>query len=328
MCHQFEFFVSKKSKMNEFGELQFTVVGGFTQRSGLYNLTAEIDPKEMKVIPRHLENSGQPLGRVYPFASGEEGAAKSGAMGEQDAEPKSNSQNPVATQSPRFTPLEKMQSSSKYSESVLSKKVLDALAEDIDPAKSLADIRRVLVGPTRRLHEARMEEVISILEESDRSAQQALAALERRYNDLAVTSEKLLVASDETQLQIQNQSAQMTAELQKNLDTQQQMLSEMFLVFDSQLEKLTAELNQKVDSLAARTGEDHQALADDLARRIQELAATARADNDRVASVMEARLARSEAHAEKENRRHIEVFADGFADIADRLMALRGIQTN
>jgi septal ring factor EnvC (AmiA/AmiB activator) len=118
-----------------------------------------------------------------------------------------------------------------------------------------------------------------------------LAALERRYNDLAVTSEKLLVASDETQQQIQDQSAQMNVELQKNLDTQQQMLSEMFLVFDAQLEKLTSELNQKVDSLAARTGEDHQALADDLARRIQELAATTRAYNDRVASVMEARLA-------------------------------------
>jgi hypothetical protein len=63
-------------------------------------------------------------------------------------------------------------------------------------------------------------------------------------------------------------------------------------------------------------------------RRIQELAATARADNDKVAAVLEARVTRSEAHAEKENRRHIEVFADGFSDIADRLLALRGIQSN
>ena len=45
-----------------------------------------------------------------------------------------------------------------------------------------------------------------------------------------------------------------------------------------------------------------------------------------MASVIEARLTRSEAHAEKENRRHIEVFADGFSDIADRLLALRGVQ--
>jgi hypothetical protein len=69
-------------------------------------------------------------------------------------------------------------------------------------------------------------------------------------------------------------------------------------------------------------------LASDLTRRIQDLAETTRADNDKVAEVMEARLARSEAHAEKENRRHIEVFADGFSDIADRLLALRGGQSS
>jgi predicted transcriptional regulator len=99
-------------------------------------------------------------------------------------------------------------------------------------------------------------------------------------------------------------------------------------VFDTQLEKLTTELNQKVDSLAARTSQDHHMLANDLIRRIQELAEEARADNDKVASVLEARLSRSEAHTEKENRRHLEVFADGFSDIADRLLALRGLQNS
>ena len=216
----------------------------------------------------------------------------------------------------------------KYTDSVLSKKVLDALAEDIDPAKSLADIRRVLVGPTRRLHEARMEEVIAILEEADRTTQQSLGSLERRYTDLARTSEDLLAASEESRQKIQDQSGHLAAELQKNLAAQQEMLSEMFLVFDAQLEKMTAELNQKVDELAAKTGHDNQALAADLAKQLQELAATARADNDKVAAVFEARVTRSEAHAEKENRRHIEVFADGFSDIADRLLALRGVQTS
>lgn len=312
--------------MSDFSDLHSTVVAGFTRKSGAYNLTTDFDPKESNVSPRHLEHTGQPSGRIFPFASGEEADAKPAVLGEQNVPPKDVAQNPIAAQPPRFTPLEKSPIGARYSESVLSKKVLDALAEDIDPAKSLADIRRVLIGPTRRLHEARMEEVISILEESDRSTQQTLGALEKRYNDLARTSEKLQAASDETQRRIQDQSVSLKSELQKNLDSQQQMLSEMFLVFDAQLEKLTAELNQRVDSLAAKTGQDHQELASDLTRRIQELAATTRADNDRVASVMEARLARSEAHAEKEQRRHIEVFADGFSDIADRLLALRGVQ--
>lgn len=274
-------------------------------------------------MPRHHEYTGSALGRIFPFAAGEETAAKQANSGEQN-EP----QNAAGPQSGRLTPLERQPVGMKYSESVLSKKVLDALAEDIDPAKSLADIRRVLVGPTRRLHEARMEEVISILEESDRSAQQSLGSLEKRFGDLALDSEKLFDAADESRQKIQAQSDHLNFELQKNLDTQQQMLSEMFLVFDAQMEKVAAELSRRVDELAAKTSHDNQSLADDLARRIEELAATARADHDQVVEVFEARLTRSEAHAEKENRRQIEVFADGFSDIADRLLALRGIQAS
>ena len=321
-------FVSKTSEMKEFSELHFTIIGGFAERSGGYNLMTGIDPKENNVIPKHLEHTGQPLGRVFPFGSGEETAAKPGAAGEQGVSQNPTAQNRAASKPAKLMPLEKPLAGMKYTESVLSKKVLDALAEDIDPAKSLADIRRVLVGPTRRLHEARMEEVIAILEESDRIAQQALGSLEKRCNDLARSSERLFAESDETQRKMQEQSVRLGSELQKNLDTQQQMLSEMFLAFDAQLEKLTAELNQKVDALAAKNNQDNQTLAADLAMRIDELAATTRADNDKIAAVFEARLTRSEAHADKENRRHIEVFADGFSEIADRLLALRGIQSS
>jgi hypothetical protein len=314
--------------MKEFGDLHFTVPGGFSRRSGVYNLTAVSDPKEGRVIPRHHEYTGQSLGRVFTFASGEEPADKPAASGEQNAPQKSAAQGSAGPLPAKFNPPERPSNGLKYNDSVLSKKVLDALAEDIDPAKSLADIRRVLVGPTRRLHEARMEEVITILEESDRATQQSLIVFERRYADLVREDEKLMAATEEAHQKIQEQSEVMTVELQKNIETQQQMLSEMFLVFDAQMQKITTDLNQKVDELAAKTGQDNQTLGADLMRRIQELAATARADNDKVAAVLEARVTRSEAHAEKENRRHIEVFADGFSDIADRLLALRGIQSN
>ena len=310
--------------MKDFSDLRFTVSGGFTQPSGDYKLTTDIDPKENNVTSRNLEHSGQSSDRTYPFS--EETENRSEVQAEQAAPQSTGGRNPLANQTPRFSPVERFPAGSRYSESVLSKKVLDALSEDIDPAKSLADIRRVLVGPTRRLHEARMEEMISILEESDRSAQQALGSLEARYSELANSCESLFIANDDTQRRLHDQSMQLNSELQKNQEAQQQMLSEMFLVFDKQLEKLSSELNHKINSLAARTSEDNHMLANDLIRRVQQLAEKSRADNDKVASVIEARLARSEAHAEKENRRHIEVFADGFSDIADRLLALRGVQ--
>ena len=49
-----------------------------------------------------------------------------------------------------------------YNTRKISKKVLDAMAGDPDPGKTLADIRTLLVGPTRTLHDAMFEEVIDI----------------------------------------------------------------------------------------------------------------------------------------------------------------------
>ena len=46
---------------------------------------------------------------------------------------------------------------------------------------AMANIRKLLVGPTHKLHDAMFEEVVTILEESDREVQQALRALERKW---------------------------------------------------------------------------------------------------------------------------------------------------
>ena len=68
-----------------------------------------------------------------------------------------------------------------YNSKKISKKVLAAMAGDPDPVKTLSDIRSLLVGPTRSLHDAMFEEVVTILEESDREVQQALRALGRKW---------------------------------------------------------------------------------------------------------------------------------------------------
>src|SRR5215208_4225638 len=105
--------------MKEFSDFHFTVSGGFTRRSGLYKLTTVLDPKEISVTTRHLEHSGQSSDRSFPGASDEETSVKPAVQGEQ----KSPAKNPLTSQTPRFTPIERLPSGSKYSESVLSKKV-------------------------------------------------------------------------------------------------------------------------------------------------------------------------------------------------------------
>jgi hypothetical protein len=75
---------------------------------------------------------------------------------------------------------------------VISKKVLAAMAGDPDPVTTLADIRKLLVGPTRKLHDAMFEEVITILEESDREVQDCLQALESRCIQLSHVTDELV----------------------------------------------------------------------------------------------------------------------------------------
>src|SRR5688572_20263177 len=100
--------------MKEFSDLHFTVSGGFTQRSGHYKLTTVIDPKEISVTTRHLEHSGQSSDRSFPGASDEETSAKPAVQDEQKTAHKSPSKNPLANQTPRFTPIERIPGGSKY----------------------------------------------------------------------------------------------------------------------------------------------------------------------------------------------------------------------
>ena len=135
---------------------------------------------------------------------------------------------------------------------VISKKVLAAMAEDPDPAASLANIRKLLVGPTHKLHDAMFEEVVTILEESDREVQNSLRALESRCVKLSHVTSELVATSVESRDQNRSQIELLQKEIQKSATAQQEMLSEMFLAIDAKIEQLALQVNQKVESLSKR----------------------------------------------------------------------------
>ena len=91
--------------------------------------------------------------------------------------------------------------------------VLAAMAEDTDPAMAIASIRKLLVGPTHKLHDAMFEEVVTILEESDREVQQALRGLERKWATLSHTTDELVAKSLESKDQTREQAEFVKQEL-------------------------------------------------------------------------------------------------------------------
>ena len=208
------------------------------------------------------------------------------------------------------------------SKPVISKKVLAAMAGDPDPVTTLSDIRKLLVGPTHKLHDAMFEEVITILEESDREVQDSLQSLESRCVTLSLVTEDLVSSSLQNRDQNRNQIELLHKELQRSASAQQDMLSEMFLAIDAKIEELSAQVNQKVEALSHRIEVDRREAAAIHERNMWKLEARCLASSKSDLENLEARLANLESRAGSEKDELREVFADGLANLADRVKAL------
>ena len=274
------------------------------------------------MIPQTDKAKGRPRDRSIPFAAGDEKVATATVIRKNKDLNKRRSLNTSKLASP--VTQERMDVAVANPDSMVSRKIQEAFRDDVDAVKSLADIREVLIGPISRLHEARMEEVITILEEADRANRLSSRGLEERYDELARTCQGLLDASSEMTRTVQHLSSEMATELQrieKNHDTK---LAELFMMFDQKLQNLTVETTERVDGLEVRTGDDFQNLSRTLAGRIDDLAATTTATTDRIMARVEGHLAQADANAERHRAKQLEGFADTFVELADRVRALAG----
>lgn len=209
-----------------------------------------------------------------------------------------------------------------YNPRKISKKVLDAMAGDPDPVKTLADIRTLLVGPTRTLHDAMFEEVIDILEESDREVQNALEALESNYYRLSDITDNLVTTSVENRDQNRQQAETLQEELQKSVAGQQEMLSEMFMAIDAKIADLTARIDRKIEGLATRFEAAAREAAVNQERASQALEARCLASSSEAIDLLETRLGHLERKSSTDQAVIREVFADGLLNIADRFKSL------
>lgn len=205
----------------------------------------------------------------------------------------------------------------------LSKKVRAAMEGDPDPAAALAGIRNLLVGPTRNLHDAMFEEVVTILEESDREVQQGLRSLGRKFESLSHVTDELISSSVESRDEIHRQSEFFNTELEKTAAAQQAMLSEMFLAIDSKIEEMTKQVNRRIEDLAEKIASDMREAAAQREQKLQDLEAMCLTKNNKVVEDLEARLNQLEHRANSEKDDLSEAFAGGLSNIADRLKALR-----
>ena len=211
----------------------------------------------------------------------------------------------------------------KVLSSTVNRKVKAALASGPNPAASLADIHRLLAGPTRNLHDAMFEEVVTILEESDREVQRSLTSLEKKCSSLFHITEGLVFSSNESKEQCRKQAEHFQAELQKSATAQRETLSELFLIIDGKLEELAAEMTREIDVISEKVDaalREASAKQKDKMRELEKMfLAASKAEAGRLASRLEALERKSSSEKE-----HLSAaFAGGLSSIADRLKAMK-----
>jgi hypothetical protein len=205
---------------------------------------------------------------------------------------------------------------------VISKKILAAMTVDPDPAASLADLRKLLVGPTRNLHDAMFEEIVTILEESDLEVQQFLRSLTRQCAHLSDLTSQLASSSVKSKDEARKQTENFQEELQKSATLHQEMLSEMFLAIDSKIQALTAQVTQKMQALAKKAETQMLEVTAGQERRMRELEAKCLASSKKAAGLIETRVASLEGKSGRNDDALHEVLSSGLSNIAERLKLL------
>ncbi len=208
-------------------------------------------------------------------------------------------------------------------EHVVSPRILQALKEESDASESLSDIRGLLMGPVARLHEARIEELLSIFEEADRGNRQSVTDLNLRGDELLSMCERNQLSIAQTNESLRTTAAQQDTDLVNAVQDINEALKDMFQRVEANFQQHSNALNERVSNLAARTAEDQQNLLTYFTKRIDELEISTTANDERNLLKLENKLATYAAHMKAERTQDFDSISEGFADFSDRILGLR-----
>ena len=218
--------------------------------------------------------------------------------------------------------LKSVQSASARA-NTLSPRVQEALREDSDAVQSLSDIRGLLIGPISRLNEARMEEMLSILEEADRENKISVRELHARSNELQTTTEQIKLDVTKTNEVIKSEAAQQSVNLLTATQDMDYALKELAQKLENNFQKLSTELNHSVNALATKMASDHETLFTSVSKRIDDLTKLTVSNDERIVANFENKLAVSEVNMKTMRSREFDNLAEGFAEFSERMLKLR-----
>jgi hypothetical protein len=221
-----------------------------------------------------------------------------------------------------------------------SESVVKALIDDGDPAIMLAELRDVLFGPTRKLQEARLEELVVILEQIDREAQAThrsfadqltkveavdlqlagdLQSASQQIDDLAKLHER---DHAEVNTKLHTLAERLKHELLRSSELHKQELAEQSDVFAAKLEKLSELVFRQMEEMSEHQKLSAQVMANDFNAQLRELALATKTSDDKIRTEVDARLTQLEVNIDDDKRRTIKVLSEGLGSLTERLHTL------
>jgi hypothetical protein len=228
-----------------------------------------------------------------------------------------------------------------------SEKVVSALIDEGDPAMKLAELRDVLFGPTRKLQEARLEELVAILEQVDREAQATQQNFAEQFSKADAVDRQLAADLFGTNQHIEEMAKQherdlseanvrlhaladrMKQEILHAAEIHKRALEEQADGFSSKLDKLSSLVFRQMEEMSEHQKLAAHVMSHDFATQLGELdaatkalEAATRASDDRIRAEIDARVMQLEGNAEDEKRRSLKVLTEGLSSLSERLQSL------
>ncbi len=221
-----------------------------------------------------------------------------------------------------------------------SEGVAKALVDEGDPARMLAELREVLFGPTRKLQEARLEELVVILEQLDSEARSNAKRVAEQFAKVENTDRKLgaeihatnnvieeLKKQHERELsdaniKIHALSERLRQEMLRTAETQQRDMAAQADTFSAKLDNLAAKLQQLISEVSDHHKLAAEAMSADFSNQIRELSLITKATDDKIRMEIDTRAAQLAANAEEDKRRNLKILTEGLSGLSERLQTL------
>jgi hypothetical protein len=221
-----------------------------------------------------------------------------------------------------------------------SEKIVKALADDGDPALMLAELRDVLFGPTRKLQEARLEELVVILEQIDRETQAThrnfaeqltkveavdlqlagdLQSASQQIDDLAKLHER---DHTEVNTKLHTLAERLKHEMQRSSELHKQEMAEQSEAFSAKLERLSELVFRQMEEMSEHQKLSAQVMANDFNAQLRELALATKTSDDKIRVDVDARLTQLEVNIDDDKRRSVKVFTESLNSLTERLQTL------